>query len=105
MIILEWLGYLAMMACIITLMSWLLLYYVWRPVCWVLCYIAVAFTAWQFIRAIERPRAFRLGNRIKVSDLCPNCGGARLSRHAYGSHMLWSCHACNHLQFDPPTGA
>lgn len=103
MIILEWLGYLAMMACIVTLVAWLLLYYVWRPVFWVFCYVAVAYAAWQFIRAIERPHAFRLGNR-KDPLLCPNCHRERMHRYSYGSQMLWSCHACHHVQFDWPGG-
>lgn len=69
-------------------------YYVWD---------GILAPALYFINAIERPQSFRLSNR-EDPLLCPSCRKARLCRHGYGSSLLWSCHECNHLQFDPPKG-
>lgn len=60
------------------------------------------YAAWLFIDIITGES--RLRNR-KSPLLCPECKKGLLCRHSYGSTMLWSCHECNHLQFDAPRGA
>jgi hypothetical protein len=100
--VMDWIISAFMWACIAAMCGWLLWHYLFRPLAFFYTVVGVIVAVCLLAHAVcaPWPSKRRLRNRDRL--ICPHCGLGRLVRHSYGTATLWSCHACNHLQFEVP---